>query len=152
LRREVLKQSQRTIDAAYEQVRIGAHANALEILQEWLKSRGNSPEDYRWLCERVATWPDSRHAARIYIEYVGRLLQLQRNGEALDLVAQRLRLDPGFRPETAAATLRIAQIAARGGAPRIARALLADFADRYAGDPCIGAAQALAQHLGNGEP
>jgi hypothetical protein len=38
-------------------------------------------------------------------------------GEALDLVEQRLKVIPDFRPATAAATLQIAQIAARGRRP-----------------------------------
>jgi hypothetical protein len=35
-----------------------------------------------------------------------------------------------------------------GGTPRVARALLADFPARFAGDPCVAAAAALARHLG----
>jgi hypothetical protein len=40
----------------------------------------------------------------------------------------------------AAATLQIA---------RVARTLLADFPTRFAGDPCVAAATALARHLGS---
>jgi hypothetical protein len=57
-----------------------------------------------------------------------------------------LSTDPSFRPKSAAATLRIARIAAAGGGtPRVARALLADFPARFAG---VAAAAALARHLG----
>jgi hypothetical protein len=74
---------------------------------------------------------------------------LKRTGEAFDVVAQRLGVDQSFRPKTAADTLAIARMAvAGGGAPRVARTLLADFATRFAGDPCIPAAQALAHRLG----
>jgi len=63
-------------------------------------------------------------------------------------VAQRLKMDPGFRPKSAADTLNVAQLAARGGGnPRVARVLLSDFAARYAGDPRVAAAEALVQHL-----
>jgi hypothetical protein len=73
---------------------------------------------------------------------------LNRNGEALDTVTKRLNLDPAFRPKTAAATLQIARLAAAGGgSPRVARALLADFPTRFAGDPCVPAAAALARNL-----
>ena len=81
-------------------------------------------------------------------DYVDRLLQLRRNGEAIDLVGQRLKTDPDFRPTNAAATLTIARLAARGGSPAIARALLADFAVRYAGESSVGAAATLARELG----
>ncbi len=81
-------------------------------------------------------------------EYVDRLLQLRRNGEALDLVGLRLKTDPDFRPTNAAATLTIAQLAGTGGSPAIARALLADFAVRYAGEPSVGSAATLARKMG----
>jgi hypothetical protein len=65
------------------------------------------------------------------------------------VVTARLIGDPAFRPKSAAATLQIARIAAAGGgAPRVARTLLADFPARFAGDPSVAAATALARHLG----
>jgi len=83
-------------------------------------------------------------------EYVEKLLSFRQGGEALDAVARRLSQDPSFRPKTAAATLHIAQLAARGGgAPKVARALLADFAERFGDDPSVAAATALARHLGS---
>ena len=35
-----------------------------------------------------------------------------------------------------------------GGASRVAKLLLSDFAARFAGDPRVAVAQSLAQHLG----
>jgi hypothetical protein len=119
------------------------------MLEEWLKSRGNAPEDYRWLCERTSSWDDPRYVTRLTEEYVACLLTLKRTGEALDVVGQRLNLDPNFRPKSAADTLSIAQLAARGGgASRLARILLSDFAARFAGDPRLAEALALKDHLG----
>jgi hypothetical protein len=43
------------------------------MLQDWLTSRTHEPEDYRWLVERVTTWPDARYATRLAEEYVERL-------------------------------------------------------------------------------
>ena len=143
-----LRQDQRAVDAAYDQTRIGAHANAWRLLQDWLDSRGGAIEDYRWLCDRVANWPDARYPTRLTQEYVARLLALKRTGEALDVVTARLRLDPGFRPAAAAATLQLARMAAVGGAPRTARTLLADFAQHYPGDPNVPSALSLARERG----
>ena len=143
-----LRQDQLAVDAAYDQTRIGAHANAWRLLQDWLDSRGGAIEDYRWLCDRVANWPDARYPTRLTQEYVARLLALKRTGEALDVVTARLRLDPGFRPAAAAATLQLARMAAVGGAPRTARTLLADFAQRYPGDPNVPSALSLARERG----
>jgi hypothetical protein len=139
-----LRDADREITAAYGQVRAGAHTQAWATLQDWLASRGHAPDDYRWLCGRVASWDDPRYLTRLTEEHVDRLLEVGRTGEALDVVARRLDLDPNFRPKTAAATLRIARIAAAGGAPKVARALLSDFPTRYAGDPSVPAAAALA--------
>ncbi len=131
-------------------MRVGSHSNAWSVLQDWLVSHGNSPGDYRWLCERLTAWNDPHYANRMTEEYVERLLSLNQDGEALDAVARRLREDSSFRPKTAAATMRIAQLAARGdGAPRVARRLLADFGERFKNDPNVGAAAALARHLGD---
>jgi hypothetical protein len=148
-RQQDLRESERAVTEAYGQVRVGSHTRAWQMLQAWLTARGHDPEDYRWLCGRVAAWGDPRYVTRLTEDYVDRLLRLKRNGEALDVVSARLAEDPSFRPKTAEATLQIAGLAAAGGAtPRVARALLADFAVRFAGDPCVPAADALARQLG----
>jgi hypothetical protein len=144
-----LRHSENQVTEAYGQMRVGSHSRAWQLLQDWLTARGQSPEDYRWLCGKVVTWGDPRYVTRLTEDYVDRLLVLKRTGEALDVVAARLADDPTFRPKTAVATLQIARIAAAGGGtPRVARALLADYSTRFTGDPSIAAAEALARHLG----
>ena len=148
-RKQELRQSEKEVLEAYGQMRAGSHTRAWELLQAWLAGRGRAPDDYRWLCGRVATWGDPRYVTRLTEDYVDRLLTLKRSGEALDVVAGRLAGDPSFRPKSAAATLEVARIAAAGGAkPSVARTLLSDFPTRFAGDPCVAAAAALARHLG----
>ena len=147
--RQTQRASDQLVHEAYGLMRANAHIKSFQMLEDWLKSRGNTPEDYGWLCERTVSWDDPRYVTRLTEERVGRLLTLKRTGEALDVVAQRLNLDPGFRPKSAADTLNIAQLAARGGgAPWLARILLSDFAARFAGDPLLTAALALKDHLG----
>jgi hypothetical protein len=147
-RKRELRRSENEVTEAYGQMRVGSHTQAWQRLQTWLTVRSHAPEDYRWLCGHVASWGDPRYLTRLTEDYVDRLLQLKRNGEALDVVARRLADDPSFRPKSAAATLLIARLAvAGGGTPRVARMLLADFSTRFAGDPCVGAAAALARHL-----
>jgi hypothetical protein len=145
-----LKQSEQVVTEAYGQVRVGAHAKAWDLLQSWLASRGHAVEDYRWVRDKVVSWPDARYADRLTQEFVDRLLTAKRDGEALDAVRDRLRVDQAFRPKSAAATLRIAQLAARGGgALGVARVLLSNFGERFAGDPLVETASALARHLGD---
>ena len=146
--KEILREHDKLVLDAYGLMRANSHVKSWQVLAEWLKSRGNTPEDYRWLCERTVTWDDPRYITRLTEELVARLLMLKRSGEALDAVAKRLILDPSFRPKSAADTLSIAQLAYQGGgAPRVARALLSDFAARFAGDPRVAVAEALAHHL-----
>jgi hypothetical protein len=147
-RRADLKQSEHVVTEAYGQVRVGAHSNAWALLQSWLASRGHAVEDYRWVRDCVVAWPDPRYADRLTQEYVDRLLAAKRDGEALDAVRDRLRTDRAFRPKSAAATLRIAQLAAGGGgAAGVARVLLSDFGERFAGHPLVETAAALARDL-----
>jgi hypothetical protein len=145
-----LKQSDSVVTEAYGQARAGAHSKAWALLQSWLASRGHAPEDYRWVRDKVIAWPDARYADRLTEEYVDRLLAAKRDGEALDAVRDRLRADKAFRPKTAAATLHLAQLAAGGGgAAGVARVLLSDFGERFAGHPLAETAAALARHLGD---
>jgi hypothetical protein len=118
------------------------------MLQDWLVSHDRSIAEYHWLCDRVSTWEDQRYVNRLTEEYVDRLLSLRQDGQALDVVAHRIDRDANFRPKTGAATLRIAGIAARGGGkPGVARVLLSDFGQRFAGDSTVAAAEALARDL-----
>jgi hypothetical protein len=151
--KEQLRQSENIVTEAYGLMRAGAHVKSWQVLMDWLNSRGNDPEDYRWLCEHVLSWDDERYVTRLTQDHVERLLTLKRSGEALDVVAQRLQADACFRPKSAANTLEIAKLAVSGGGMRrVARTLLADFGTRFAGDPSVAAADVLARHLGPEAP
>jgi hypothetical protein len=131
---------------AHGSMRCGNPVRSWRVLSQWLKSRGDQPEDYGWLSARMATW-DERVISQLIEARVTRLLVLRRSSEVLDVVAQRLRVDPNFRPLTAADTLTVAQIAARTGAQRISRILLSDFSSRFPGDPRDSVAEALKRRL-----
>ena len=132
---------------AHGSMRCGNPARSWRVLAEWLKSRGDQPEDYGWLVSRMFNWEDRRVIARLTEARVARLLILRRSAEVLDVVAQRLTADPHFRPSSAADTLSVAQIAARGGAQRISRTLLSDFSARFPGDPRVSVSEALKRRL-----
>jgi len=131
---------------AHGSMRCRNPARSWRVLSEWLSSRGNQPEDYGWLFARMFNW-DGQVISRLTEARVARLLTLRRSTEVLDVVAQRLNVDPHFRPCSAADTLSLAQIAARGGAQRIARILLSDFSVRFAGDPRVSVSEALKRRL-----
>jgi hypothetical protein len=147
-RQEELKEDQDLVTEAYGLLRAREHVKSWNMLQGWLERHARNPDAYLWLCDRVERWEDPRYITRLTEERVERLLVLKRAGEALDVVAARLRLDGTFRPKTAADTLSLAQLAARGGGkPTVARTLLSDFATRFAGDPRVPIAAELKRHL-----
>ena len=135
------------VDTAYGQMRSSQHIEAWKTLSDWLSSRGHDLKDYEWLSGRIDTWGDQRYRNRIAEEYIDRLMAANRNSLALEVAARALKRDAQFRPKSAQATLRLAHIAASGGAPRTARALLEDFAKKFDGSPEIDAAAMLAQRL-----
>jgi hypothetical protein len=147
-RKEDHRQNEKLVHEAYGLMRASRHIEAWELLQRWLTEHGHAVDAYPWICESVSSWDDPRYITRLTEDHIERLLALKRTGEALKLIAKRLSVDPAFRPKTAAATLQMAQLAARGhGSPRIARALTSDFAARFPDDPHTPAAVALARHL-----
>ncbi len=148
-RKDELRQSETLVTEAYGLARARSHSQSWSLLQQWLSARGYLAEDYRWLLDHVASWDDPRYVTRLTEDHIERLLAAKHTGQALDAVTHRLAADPTFRPKTAADTLALAQLAARGGgARRVARTLLADFPTRFPGDPRINVAAALAQDLG----
>ena len=132
---------------AHGSMRCSNPARSWRVLSEWLRSRGDQPEDYGWLSARMLNWEDGRVIASLTEARIARLLVLRRSTEVLCVVAQRLTVDPHFRPSSAADTLSLAQLAARGGAPRISRTLLSDFGTRFAGDPRVSVSEALKRRL-----
>jgi hypothetical protein len=136
---------------AHASMRCGNPARSWRVMSEWLRSRGDRPEDYGWLFARMFNW-DGRVISRLTEARITRLLALRRPTEVLEVVAQRLRVDPRFRPSSAADTLSLAQIAARGGAQRISRILLSDFCARFPGDPRVSVSEALKRRLARQTP
>ena len=63
-RKQDLRQSEKDVTEAYGQMRAGSHTQAWQQLQTWLTARGNAPDDYHWLCGRVAAWGDPRAPCR----------------------------------------------------------------------------------------
>lgn len=133
----------REIDRIYAEWRGGAHANAWKSVLA-LVGQGSDPMvELRWLYQRAAQWPDGRLADRLTRELVPRLLVKRSTGEALDLVRERLKKDPRFRPTGSADLLTLVHLARTAGDRATARLLLQDFSQLYPDDP----AQAVVDRL-----
>lgn len=137
---------------AHASLRCGNPARCVRVLAEWLSSRGDQPDDFRWLTAQIVEWQDRRVISWLAESRVARLLGLKRPAEALSIIAERLRADPRFRPQSSADTLSLAQLAARSGVPRVSQILLSDFSARFPGDPRIPIAEALKKRLAQPVP
>jgi hypothetical protein len=133
----------RDIDRIYAEWRGGAHANAWNTVLGLVGKSSDPIAELRWLYQRAAQWPDGRLADRLARELLPRLLGQRSTGEALDLVRERLRKDPRFRPIGSAELLTLVHLARTAGDRVTARLLLRDFSKLYPGDP----AQAMVDRL-----
>ena len=151
-RKDERRRDESVLIDAHGSLRCGNPNRSLRVLVEWLASRGDTAEDYAWLCSRIASWGDARYINHLAQVRISSLLALKRNEEVLELMVQRLTADRTFRPKTSADTLKVAQLAAQSGHSRVSKALLSDFAARFKGDPRIPVAYALKQQLGAAIP
>ena len=114
----------------------------------WLAARGDSPADYRWLCDRLNTWHDKRYPNRLAEEHVEKLLAIEARRSGARCRRASASPGPEFPSQDCGCHLRIATLAAQGGGARsAARILLSDFAERFKEDPSLAAAEALARQL-----
>ena len=125
----------REFDRIYAEWRGGAHANAWNTVLGLVDKSSDQLSELRWLYRRAAQWPDGRLADRLAREMLPRLLAKRSTGEALDLVRERLRKDPRFRPAGSADLLTLVHLARTAGDRATARLLLQDFSTLYPGDP-----------------
>jgi len=133
----------REMDRIYAEWRGGAHANAWKTVLSLVEKSSDQITELRWLYRRAAQWPDGRLADRLARELLPRLLAKRLTGEALDLVRERLKKDPRFRPTGSADLLTVVQLARTAGDRATARLLLQDFSTLYPDDP----AQAMVDRL-----
>lgn len=108
----------RELDRVLERIYREAHTpveEAWRIIQAHARSTPDPIAELRVLLERTDPWPDVRIAERIAQELVAVLLAGRRNGEALDVVRARIRLNPTFRPLTQAQTVRLIELARAAG-------------------------------------
>jgi hypothetical protein len=138
---------QRNLDRIYAEWRGGAHRNAWDSVMAHLAQCADPLFELNWLYMRAKAWPDHRFASRLAQELLPRLLAQRRNGEALDLLRERLSATADFRPIAGADLIRLAQIARDAGDRRVARELLSDYQLRYPSDPGSAAARMLMQQL-----
>jgi len=116
----------RFIDGVFAQARSGNLRGAWQTIEQRLASEQQQTDAYEWLNARLARHEHQRLASRLAQAYLHRLLG-QDNGRVVELVRERLALDPAFHPRTQAETLRVADLLRLAGQRSSAGALLESF-------------------------
>ncbi len=144
---ELERDRQRNIDRIYAEWRGGSHKNAWQSVTTYLAQSAEPLAELQWLYERAKAWPDQRLANRLAQEMLPRLFAERRNGDALDMLRERLSATADFRPLASADLIRLVQLARDAGDRRVARDLLRDFERFYPNDAAAPAASLLTQQL-----
>lgn len=141
------RERKQLIDRVYGEWRGGARGNAWKTITTHVSESADPMTELLWLYGQTAQWPDQRLAGRLAQEYLPRLLAARRNGEALDILRQRIKAQPDFKPTTASDLITLVKLARDAGDRPTARALLRDFQHTYPGDTLQPEAELLAQQL-----
>lgn len=145
--RETGIRHERIIDELYGHWRGGARTEALQAAEKWLDSRGRDPDEYEWLCSRLLKWPDRRLAHRLAQDYIARLLDNRRAGDALGVARRHLDADADFRPARASELIRLVTVARDAGDRAVARRLIADFETHFPNDSAAPVARQMQGEL-----
>jgi hypothetical protein len=111
----------------FGEYRAGAYLNTWNSIQHHAQAVAKPIEEYRWIYDRIETWPNPQLANRMAQEMLPLLLASRHNSEALKLTKGRLQVDADFRPTTVDQLIRLVHLARDGGDRPLARALLQDF-------------------------
>jgi hypothetical protein len=115
------------LDRAYAKLRVRKPAEGWQEIEVWLRLQG-SPADrqlteYRALLDAACKWEDVRPGDRLANELIALLLAKRANGEALDVVEQRLVSNSQFQLSQSAHTVRLAELAGIAGKRSLQRKL-----------------------------
>jgi hypothetical protein len=145
--RERDRERDRFVDQVFAETRSGKLQNAWSSIQQRATQSADVVGEYSWIYARVARWPDARLAEQLAQELLTRLLVARRNGEALDVVQERLQANAEFRPRAGSEVIRLAELARDAGRRPLARMLLQDFDRNFPGHAAQTTARQLLEQL-----
>ncbi len=147
--KQTQRENDRHVHEAYGLMRAGSHVKSFQMLEDWLKSRGNAPEDYRWLCERTLSWDDPRYVTRLTEELRRTPSDAEAHRRSIGRGGPTIEPGSDLSAQVGGGYLAIAQLAARGGgAPRAGPHPALGLRRALRGRPPRAAALALKDHLG----
>ena len=142
--REHASERNRMMDHAYMKFRVGKPLEGWQEIQTWLTAKrvpapaGGAFADrsvaagdellteHRAVLAIAARWDDVRPADRLTNELVELYFARRQTGRALDVVEERLAVNPKFKPTHPAQALRLAELAAAAGKRALRRQLAPD--------------------------
>lgn len=135
------------IDSLYAADRSRFNSIAWSNVERHIARSADATAECAWIYERIAAWPHPWLANRVAAELLVRLLAAKQTGEALRIVRERLKADPGFRPGSSADLMTLVSLARDGGERPVARLLLQDFDRHYPADSRSVRARQLREEL-----
>jgi hypothetical protein len=121
--REHARERGRMLDRAHAHFRLGKLPEGWQEIQAWVEQcekGGPRLRELDALLRSASSWDDVRPADRLADELIAALLTRKENGKALEVLEQRLRSNPGFRP---ANVVRLTELASAAGKPALRRRL-----------------------------
>jgi hypothetical protein len=108
---EVARRRENVVDSIYASWRSGAQEDAWKALQRHVADSEDPLAELRLLYRRIIAWERPQFGLRVARELLSRLLEQDREGEALILARELLALDAGFRPGADEELVRLVAIA-----------------------------------------
>ncbi|MGH8259490.1 MAG: hypothetical protein ACREUG_07340 [Steroidobacteraceae bacterium] len=132
--REHEAERERMLDRSFTHLRLGRTADAWSEVEQWIgrhcSEAGRGPArthvEYPALIESAGKWDNPAVADRLTSDYLARLLALRENGKALEVLEQRLAVNPLFRPAPPAQSARLRELAGLAGKRALQRTLTMD--------------------------
>jgi len=138
---------EQVLDEIYQFARVGQINKAYDHIRHEIANHPGGLPYHEAVFRSLSKWEDKTLALRVGQDLVSELVTGRRSGDAVDVTAQCLEWEPGFRLANAAEVIRLATAARQMGRPAIARQLLEDFESRYPDDPAREIAQRLREEL-----
>ena len=143
---QVDRERARFLGLVHGEARGGNLPAAWQSIEQELARHGHAFEFYDWLLDRLSEREDARLADRLAQDYIARTLGRD-NARATLIAQRRLKLDPCFRPRTAAQCLRVAELLRLSGDRLGAQMILRDFSQHFPDDPAIAQAHSMLDAL-----
>jgi iron complex transport system substrate-binding protein len=124
--REHQLERRRMLDRAYSGFRVRKPLEGWQEIEAWLRQHAqgeNQVVEYRAVLEAASRWDDARAADRLANDFAALLLVKRANGEALEVIEQRLATNPLFQTAPPALVVRLAELAGAAGKRSLQRRL-----------------------------